>query len=228
MDRAQFFERQQGWLAGSHLAIVVSLDDPASANRVKIRLLSYQNAEGQDLELWARVVAPFAGGDRGTFFIPDVDDEVLVVFLQGDPRYPLVLGGLWSGANAAPASIDGGRNIVKRIRSKNGIQITLEDNAGTESLRMETPGGQSVTLRDGPGAIVVEDSNGNSITLQTQSISVQAAAKVEVNAPMVIVTAGMVQVDAAMAKFSGIVKCETLISTSVVSASYTPGAGNIW
>jgi len=228
MDRAQHFERQQGWLAGSHLAIVVSIDDPERLNRVKIRLLAYQEAEGQDLELWARVVAPFAGDNRGTFFIPDIDDEVLVVFMQGDPRYPLVLGGRWIGRNAAPASIDGGRNIVKRIRSKNGLQITLEDNSGQESITIETPGGQSVTLRDGPGSIVVEDSNGNSITLEAQALSIQASAKVEVNAPMVNVTAGMVQVDTAMAKFSGIVKCETLISTSVVSTSYTPGAGNIW
>ena len=148
--------------------------------------------------------------------------------VRGNPRSPLVLGGLWSGRNPAPASIYGGRNIVKRIRSKNGIQITLEDNSGTESLKIETPGGQSITLRDGPGSIVVEDSNGNSIALQTRSISIQAAARVEVSAPQVNVTAGMVQVDTAMAKFSGIVKCETLISTSVVSTSYTPGAGNIW
>ena len=87
----------------------MSLDDPESLNRVQVRLISYSEIDGQDLPLWARVVAPFAGDDRGVFFMPDLDDEVLVVFLQGDTRYPLVLGGLWSGANAAPASIGAAR-----------------------------------------------------------------------------------------------------------------------
>jgi hypothetical protein len=59
-------------------------------------------------------------------------------------------------------------------------------------------------------------------------VSIQAAAKVKVQAAQVEVTAGMVKVDAAMSKFSGVVKCDTLISNAVVSSSYTPGAGNIW
>jgi uncharacterized protein involved in type VI secretion and phage assembly len=160
--------------------------------------------------------------------MPDVDDEVLVVFQQGDPRYPLVLGGLWSGANTAPASIGAGGNIVKRIRSKNGIQITLEDQQGQETLTLETPGGQTVTLRDGPGAVTLEDANGNSIRLETAGISVQASSTVTVQAAKVDVTAGMVTVDAAMAKFSGVVKCEVLQATTVVATTYTPGAGNIW
>ena len=174
------------------------------------------------------MVAPFAGDDRGVFFMPDLDDEVLVVFLQGDTRYPLVLGGLWSGANAAPASIGAAGNTVKRIRSKNGIQITLEDQQGQETLTLQTPGGQTVTLKDGPGAVTIEDANGNSVKLEVSGITVQAASTVKVQAAKVDVSAGLVNVDAAMAKFSGIVKCEVLQSTSVVSASYTPGAGNIW
>jgi uncharacterized protein involved in type VI secretion and phage assembly len=228
MDRAAHFERVAGWLSGPHLAEVVSISDPEKLNRVQIRLIAYDGIEGQDMPSWARVVAPFAGDDRGTFFMPDIGDEVLVVFLQGDPRVPLVLGGLWSGRNPAPATIDGGGNIVKRIRSKNGIQITLEDAQGQETLKLETPGGQSITLKDGPGAITIEDSNGNSVKLETAGITVQAAAKVTVSAAQVTVSAGMVTVDAAMSKFSGIVQCDTLISNAVMSASYTPGAGNIW
>src|SRR5262245_18644027 len=108
MNRAVFFERPAGWLSAAHLARAVSLDDPERLNRMQVRLISYAEIDGQDLPLWARVVAPFAGDDRGTFFMPDLDDEVLVVFVQGDPRYPLVIGGLWSGANAAPASIGAG------------------------------------------------------------------------------------------------------------------------
>ena len=228
MNRPVVFDRPAGWRSAAHLAQVVSLDDPESLNRVQVRLIAYAGIDGQDLPLWARVVCPFAGDDRGAFFMPDLGDEVLVVFVQGDPRYPLVLGGLWSGANAAPASIGGSGNVVKRVRSKNGIQITLEDRKGQETLTLETPGGQTVTLRDGPGAVTIEDANGNSVKLETGGITVQASSVVKVQASKVDVSAGVVTVDAAIAKFSGIVKCETLISTSVVSSSYTPGAGNIW
>ena len=153
---------------------------------------------------------------------------MLVVFVQGDARYPLVLGGLWSGKNAAPASISNGENKLKRIKSKNGIQITLDDTQGTETLTMETPGGQKITMKDGPGEIKIEDSNGNTIKLHTGGIDVTASAIVKVQASKVDVSAGMVNVDTAMAKFSGVVKCETLIATTVVGTSYTPGAGTIW
>ena len=228
MNQHVFLERPIGWLSAAHLARVVSLDDPEGLNRVQVRLISYAEIAGQDLPLWARVVAPFAGADRGAFFMPDIDDEVLVVFLQGDPRYPLVLGGLWSGLNAAPASIDAGGNIIKRLRSKNGIQITLEDQTGQETLTLETPGGQTVTLKDGPGEISIADANGNSVTLDPSGISIVSGSTVQVQASKVDVTAGTVNVDAVLAKFSGIVKCEVLQTTSVISTSYTPGAGNVW
>jgi uncharacterized protein involved in type VI secretion and phage assembly len=228
MSRELVFDRPPAWLNAGYLARVVSLDDPESLNRVQVRLIAFDGIDDQDAPLWARVVAPFAGQNRGAFFMPDVDDEVLVLFTNGDTRFPLVIGGIWNGASPAPADLGPEGNRYKRIRSKNGITITLDDQQGQETLTMETPGGQSVTLKDGPGAITCEDSNGNSIKMEGAGITIQAAAKVKVLAASVDVSAGMVTVDTAMAKFSGVVKCETLIATTVVSTSYTPGAGNIW
>jgi uncharacterized protein involved in type VI secretion and phage assembly len=228
MSRSPVFDRPPAWLNAGCLARVVSLDDPERLNRVQIRLIAYDGIDDQDAPLWARVVAPFAGQDRGAFFMPDVDDEVLVVFTNGDPRFPLVLGGLWNGASPAPADLQPEGNRFKRIRSKNGITITLDDQQGQETLTLETPGGQILTLKDGPGTVTCEDSNGNSVAMEPAGVTVKAASKVKVEAATVEVTAGMVTVDTAMAKFSGIVKCETLIATSVISTSYTPGAGNIW
>jgi hypothetical protein len=121
-----------------------------------------------------------------------------------------------------------GRNFKKVIRSPNGVQVTLEDQDGQEKLILETPGGQKITMKDSPGAVEIIDSNGNSMKLETAGITISAAAKVTVNASQVTVRAGMVTVDAAMSKFSGVVQCDTLISNSVISAAYTPGAGNIW
>jgi uncharacterized protein involved in type VI secretion and phage assembly len=228
MSRAPVFDRPPTWLNASCLARVVSLDDPERLNRVQVRLIAFDGLDDQDAPLWARVVAPFAGQNRGAFLMPDVDDEVLVVFTNGDPRFPLVLGGLWNGSSPAPADLQPDGNRFKRIRSKNGITITLDDQQGQETLTMETPGGQTVTLKDGPGSVTCQDSNGNSIKMEPAGITVQAASKVKVQAATVEVSAGMVTVDTAMAKFSGVVKCEVLISTSVISTSYTPGAGNIW
>jgi uncharacterized protein involved in type VI secretion and phage assembly len=218
-----------GWMQHACLGVVVSLNDPESRNRVQVRLLAFAEVEQQDSDMWARVVCPFAGNERGAFLLPDVDDEVLVVFVQGDARHPLVIGGLWNGASAPPAGIEsGGRNRYKRIRSKNGIVITLDDQDGQETLKLETPGGQALTLRDGPGTVTIEDSNGNSIKLEAAGITVQATAKVKVEAATVEVSAGMVKVDAAMSKFSGMIKCDVLQTNAVISTSYTPGAGNVW
>jgi len=220
--------RPREWLSAPRLALVVSVDDPEGLSRVQVRLVGCDDTDEQDAPVWARVVCPFAGQDRGAFLIPDVDDEVLVVFQNGDPSYPLVLGGLWNGSSTAPAQIGSDGNRLKRIRSKNGVTVTLDDQQGQEQFIAETPGGQRVTLKDGPGGVVVEDANGNSIELAPAGITIQAAAKVDVNAATVKVTAGTVTVDSAMATFSGVVQCQTLISTSVVSSTYSPGAGNIW
>lgn len=227
--RDTVFSPVPGWQHGVFLARVTSLDDPEQRHRVAVRLLAFDAAAQQDAELWARVVAPFAGDDRGAYFLPEVGDEVLLTFVQGDVRQPLLVGGLWNGATTAPASIEpGGVNRYKRLRSRNGVTVTLDDQNGQEALRLETPGGQRLTLQDGPGSVTIEDANGNRVTLDTSGVSVEAAATVRVQATRVEVSAGMVTVDAAMAQFSGMVRCETLQTNAVISSSYTPGAGNVW
>lgn len=230
MTRArQLFEVQTpALLHGGYLAEVIDLDDPEQLARVKVRVLNFDGVDGHDGPLWARVASAFAGDNRGAFLIPDVGDEVLVTFVNGDPRYPIVIGGLWNGSDTAPESISGGRNVRKIIRSKNGVKLTLEDEDGQEQCIVETPGGQRITLKDGPGQVTIEDSNGNSIKLEAAGVTITAAAKVTVNAAQVAVSAGMVQVDAGVSKFSGVVQCDTLIATTIVATTYTPGAGNVW
>jgi hypothetical protein len=83
-------------------------------------------------------------------------------------------------------------------------------------------------LKDGPGSVEIDDSNGNSLKMESAGMTLTASAKVTVNASTVEISAGMVTVNAGMSKFSGVVQADTVITNSVVSASYTPGAGNIW
>lgn len=210
-------------------ALVVDIKDPDNQGRVKVSLPWSPDAKGARYEAWARLATMLGGNNRGSWFIPDVNDEVLVAFEHGDPRRPYVVGGLWNGRDRAPESMDGsGNNYKKVLRSRNGVKVTLDDQDGQEKLILETPGGQKVTLKDGPGAVEIEDSNGNSVKLETAGITVTASAKVTVNASQVAISAGLVSVDAGMSRFSGVVQCDTMISNSVISSSYTPGAGNIW
>jgi uncharacterized protein involved in type VI secretion and phage assembly len=210
-------------------ATVTDIKDPDGIGRVKVTLPWSADTGSERYDAWARVATLMGGNNRGSWFVPDVDDEVLVSFEGGDVRRPFVLGGLWNGSDAPPESMDGaGRNFKKVIRSRNGVKVTLDDQDGQEKLILETPGGQKITMKDGPGAVEIVDSNGNSIKLETAGITITASAKVTVNASQVAISAGMVTVDAGMSKFSGVVQCDTLISNTVISATYTPGAGNIW
>jgi uncharacterized protein involved in type VI secretion and phage assembly len=210
-------------------AEVIDIKDPENQGRVKITLPWAPDAIGGRYEAWARLATLFGGNNRGSWFVPDVGDEVLVAFEHGDARRPYVLGGLWNGRDKAPESMDGaGSNNKKVLRSRNGVKLTLDDQDGRENLVLETPGGQRITLKDGPGAVEIVDSAGNSIKLEPAGITVTAVAKVTVNASQIALSAGLVTVDAGMSRFSGVVQADTVISNSVISASYTPGAGNIW
>ncbi|HTN54224.1 MAG TPA: phage baseplate assembly protein V [Anaeromyxobacter sp.] len=218
-----------GRFYGLYPALVSDLRDPDNQGRVKVTLPWSPDPAGGSYEVWARLATAMGGANRGLWAIPDVNTEVVVAFEGGDPRHPFVLGGLWNGRDAPPDSMDGaGKNARKVFRSRNGVKITLDDTDGQESLTLETPAGQKVVLQDGPGSIQASDSNGNSVRLESSGITVTSSAKVTVNASTAEISASMLTVNAGMSRFSGIVQADTVITNSVVSASYTPGAGNIW
>lgn len=218
-----------GCFYGVYPAIVTGIGDPDGQGRVKVKLPWSPDGDGAGYETWARLATLMAGNNRGSWFIPDINDEVLVIFEGGDPRHPYVIGTLWNGQDTPPETMDGAENnYLKKIRSRNGVQITMDDTDGQETLILETPGGQTVTLKDGPGTIETKDSNGNTVTLDPGGITVTASIKVTINATQVEVSAGMVSVNAGMSRFSGVVQADSIITNSIISASYTPGAGNIW
>ena len=214
---------------GVHTAVVVDILDPDSQGRVKVKLPWAADTGSDPCDVWARLATLMAGADRGTWFVPDRDDEVLVAFEGGDPRRPFVLGSLWNGKDKPPVSMGGdGKNEKKSIVSRNGVKVTLDDKDGQESLVLETPAGQKMTLRDGPGSIEIVDSNGNSVKMESQGISIETSGKLSISASQVSVSAGMVSVNSGMSKFSGMVCADTVQTNTVIAATYTPGAGNIW
>lgn len=218
-----------GRFYGVYPALVSNINDPDGQGRVKVKIPWSPDANGGEYEAWARLATMMAGDNRGSWFIPDVNDEVLICFEAGNPRRPYVIGMLWNGQDTPPETMDSaGDNNLKTLRSRNGIRIILDDTDGGETLTLETPGGQTVILKDGPASIEVSDSNGNTVKMEASGITVNAAAKVTINASTIEISAGMVTVNAGMSKFSGVVQADTIISNSIISASYTPGAGNIW
>jgi len=220
--------------ATAFLGIVKSVKDPQHRNRVQVRIYNTDGVSDQDAPVWARVAVPFAGGKRGAFFMPDVGDEVVVVFLSGDPRFPIVIGSLWNGKDTAPETLGGAGEAVDRwaITGKAGTRIAIvEESASSATIKLSTPGGLVGTLSDaGGGSIeltnatqtsVKIDSSGITISAPTGKVQITAAAEVDVNAPTV-------NISAAMSIFSGIVQCQVLQATTVVATTYTPGAGNVW
>jgi phage baseplate assembly protein V len=179
-----------------YAAAVSDANDPQGLGRVRVKLPDF------DEEPWARLATFSAGPERGSWFVPDTGDEVLVAFEQGDARRPFVLGSLWSSSNRPPES-NPERNV---LRTGNGATIAFDV---------------------GASKIEVEDANGNSITLEPAGITITSSGKVTVNASQVEVSAGAVAVNAGMSHFAGVVQCDTLIANSVVAQSYTPGAGNV-
>jgi uncharacterized protein involved in type VI secretion and phage assembly len=185
----------------------------------------------QDGPIWARVAVPFAGASRGAFLLPDVGDEVLITFLHGDPRLPIVVGGLWNGGAPAPESLGGAGDRIDRwtLVGTAGTRIAIvEESPGEATISFTTPGQVSGTLTDSGGGKIELKAAGSTITLEGGGVTIKTGAKVTVQASQVSVSAGTVNVDTAMATFSGVVKCEVLQATTVIATTYTPGAGNVW
>ena len=200
-----------------HLGQVLDNSDPEQRGRVRVRL----HASG--LEAWAAVMVASAGADYGISLLPRVDELVVLAFVA--PDWPVVLGALWTGAHQPPADASPVQDRYL-LRTPAGLQVLMDD--GGSQIDIRTPAGHHLTLTDAGGGQATLEMAGEKLEMTPGEINITSSGRVVVHASQVNVSAGMVQVDAGMSKFSGVVQCDTLIAQSVVSASYTPGAGNIW
>lgn len=221
-----------GLASTAHLALVKSVKDPDNLNRVQVSILTCDGIADQEAEVWARVAVPFAGDKRGAFFIPSVGDEVIVVFVNNDSRFPVVVGSLWNGSAHAPDQFGGSGDAVDRwlFVGKAGTKIAIvEDSSSQPTILFKTPSGVTGTLTDeGGGKVEFKDTAGSSIKIDSGGITLQTSSNVQVQASQVQVTASQVTVNAAMSTFSGMVQCDVMQATTVIATTYTPGAGNVW
>lgn len=155
---------------GLQTAVVTALqDDPDGEDRIRVRLPMVDPAEDGT---WARIATLDAGDSRGTFFRPEIDDEVVVGFLDGDPRFPIVLGMCHSSAKPAPepGSDD---NHHKGYTSRSKIRLFFDDDK--VAVLIETPGGNKLTLSEDEKKVTIADQNGNSIVLDDSGITLDSA-----------------------------------------------------
>lgn len=164
-------------VSGLHLAVVEALtSDPEGEFRVQISIPTLgENAA----PIWARLSSPTAGDSRGMAFFPDIGDEVVVSFLNEDPRHPVILGSLFS--SALPSHIEpDDDNFKKGYVSKGELKFLFDDEK--KSIVLETPNGNSITLSDEEGGIILKDENGNTLTLNAEGITMESASDVTITA----------------------------------------------
>lgn len=156
-------------VSGLQMGVVTDLEDPDSEFRIKCRVpLVSPNDDG----VWARLATLDAGDQRGTYFRPEINDEVVVGYLNDDPRYPIILGMVHSSAKAAPEPAKNANNH-KGYVSREKLKVTFDDDK--KVITLETPGGNKVTLSDDAKGIVLQDQNGNKITLDNNGITIESA-----------------------------------------------------
>jgi uncharacterized protein involved in type VI secretion and phage assembly len=165
---------------GVTLGQVVNNVDETGRGRVQVRI-----AWHGDVQLWARVAVLVAGDSRGTFFIPQVGDEVLVAFESGDLNSPYVIGSLWNGLDSPPTTDPQDAVNKQMIRTRTGHQIAIDDSVGeititsaggqkivvdAEKVEMTAGSNARITL-DTTGQITLKSSQG--ITLDAPTVSIQ-------------------------------------------------------
>jgi uncharacterized protein involved in type VI secretion and phage assembly len=162
----------EGKCYGVVVGIVTNNRDPDNMHRVKVRFpwLS-QNDESN----WARVASFMTGNDRGAYFLPEVDDEVLLAFEHGSIEHPYVVGSLWNGRDQPHESNQDGENDNRSIKSRSGHVIRLCDKAGDEKIEViDKTGGNKIVISASGNRIVVEATGDIEITSQTGNIKLNA------------------------------------------------------
>ena len=212
---------QTGRYHGVYPAIVTSIvRDDAGLGRIEVSF-PWLGEDGAGVRALATLCTPYADEDQGFEMIPAVDSQVVVAFEAGDLRRPYVLGACWNGRAALPAEPEAA-NDKRLIRTRSGSLLEFDDSGGAETVTLSTQSGHKLVLGNAPNEVRFTHSNGCTVKMNAAGqVSITATATVEVNA-------AAVNVHAASAIFDGLVQCQTLITNSVVSASYTPGAGNVW
>lgn len=222
---ANSFDSQSHKIDGVMVGIVTNNDDPEKLGRVKLKLPIREGADETD---WVRVATFMGGADRGSFFVPEVNDEVLVAFHLGEVRQPFVIGVLWNKKQKPPISMKQG-NHIRSIKSRSGHTITFDDNP-SGNIEIKTNGGHLVSLDDKNRKISINDSSNNNcieingtsneimIKSSSSTVKINSKGEVSIDSPLSVnikSTQVNVEAKAAMTLKAGAsldVKCDGMIN----------------
>jgi len=162
---------------GLQIGVVTQIDsDPEGEHRIKVRLpIISESEEG----IWARLATLDAGSERGSFFLPEVGDEVIVGFINDDPRDAVVLGMLHSSALPAPLTAEA-NNPQKGFVTRSKMKLIFDDEK--KKCTVETPAGKSIVLDEDGDAVTLSDEHGNKLVMDSSGIVIESQGNIELKA----------------------------------------------
>jgi uncharacterized protein involved in type VI secretion and phage assembly len=185
LDNSEKQESQR--IYGVVIGIVTNNQDPDELGRVSFPW------RGDDNEShWARIASPMAGNQRGMVFLPEVNDEVLVAFENGNIDYPYILGALWNGKDSPPETNSDGKNNIRKIKSRSGHELIFNDDNGKEKIEIISKGGSKISIDDSTGSEKIEIADGKGsgkIVIDAQSISIESTMQLKIKGKMVEIEA---------------------------------------
>lgn len=166
------------------VGIVTDNEDPEGWGRVKVKFPTLTEDHASN---WARVVSVGAGNQRGFDCLPEIDDEVLVVFEHGDIHRPYVLGGVWNGKDAPPNSVQDnvqdGKVRLRTFKTRVGHQIQfVDENKGRSQtgIRIDTKNGHQIYLNDSDGSVLIHSTG--DMTIEAKGHMEIKARSIDINA----------------------------------------------
>ncbi len=164
-------------IKGLHIGVVSQLEeDPDGEDRILVRV---PIIDSEEQGIWCRVATLDAGENRGSFFRPEIEDEVIIGFINEDPNDPVVLGMLHSSAKPAPITA-ADDNHEKGFVTRSEMKLMFDDDK--KSVTVETPAGKILTLDEDAGEIRIEDDNSNIITIDDSGITMESAGDIGIKA----------------------------------------------
>lgn len=172
-------------VGGLHIATVQKIfEDPRSQYRILVNIPS--NSETQT-GFWARLSNLYATSGAGSFFFPEVGDEVIVGFLENDSRYPIILGSAYSNTLKPPIEPVDNNNYIKSIVTKAQLKLSFDDEK--KIIKIETPGGNTISLSDDGKMIEIKDGNKNSVKLSESGIDLSSDKDINISGANINLTA---------------------------------------
>lgn len=158
-------------------AIVKDNKDPEKLGRIRVNFFWQDKSQ---VTPWIRVANIYAANERGFYFIPEIDDEVLVGFEGGDAEKPFIMGSLYNGRNKPHNAWPNQNNSFKGIVTKSNLRLEFDDEKKITTI--DTPGGNKIMVSDDQKTILLSDQNNNKVELSPEGISMESPKEIKLKA----------------------------------------------